>query len=159
GRYGDGALELTSRANVQLRAVRADPAELANRLAAAGLLPSVAHETVRNIAAPPLADPETRDLVQALDRALCADPELAGLPGRFLFAIGQTGLSADVAAVRADRNSTDRNNADRNNADQNNADQNDADRNDADRNSADATPGGEWAVLLAGVDVGVRVTT
>jgi precorrin-3B synthase len=118
--HGDGALELTSRANIQLRALRADPGELAGRLAGAGLLPSLAHETVRNIAAPPLADAETRGLVEALDRGLCADFELAALPGRFLFAIGRTSLSADVAAVRA---------------------------------------GGEWAVLLGGSDVGVRVPT
>jgi precorrin-3B synthase len=99
--HGDGALELTSRANVQLRALRADPTELAERLAGAGLLPSLAHETVRNIAAPPLADAVTRGLVEALDRALCADDVLAGLPGRFLFAVGHTALSADVAAVPA----------------------------------------------------------
>jgi precorrin-3B synthase len=101
-RWGDGALELTSRANVQLRGLRATGEELATRLAAAGLLPSLAHETVRNIAAPPLADPPTRALVEALDRRLCADPGLAALPGRFLFAIGRTTLSADVAAVPAD---------------------------------------------------------
>jgi precorrin-3B synthase len=99
--HGDGALELTSRANIQLRALRADPGELADRLAGAGLLPSLAHETVRNITAPPLADRETRGLVEALDRGLCADDTLAALPGRFLFGIGRTSLSADVAAVRA----------------------------------------------------------
>ncbi|MEV6846037.1 precorrin-3B synthase [Actinoplanes sp. NPDC051411] len=96
---GDGALELTSRANIQLRALRADPTELAGRLAAAGLLPSLAHETVRNIAAPPLADAETRRLVEELDRGLCADDALAALPGRFLFAIGRTSLAADVTAI------------------------------------------------------------
>jgi precorrin-3B synthase len=99
--HGDGALELTSRANIQLRALRADPSELADRLAGAGLLPSLAHETVRNITAPPLADGETRGLVETLDRGLCADDALAGLPGRFLFGIGRTSLSADVAAIRA----------------------------------------------------------
>jgi precorrin-3B synthase len=99
-RWGDGHLELTSRANVQLRALReADPAELAARLDAAGLLPSPTHETVRNIAAPALAGPQSRALVHELDAALCADPALATLPGRFLFAIGAVTLSADVAAV------------------------------------------------------------
>nr|WP_296065726.1 precorrin-3B synthase [uncultured Actinoplanes sp.] len=97
---GDGRLELTSRANVQLRGLtRADPAVLEARLAAAGLLPSPTHETVRNIAASPLADDRIRALVRALDDALCADPELAALPGRFLFAIGAVTLDADVAAV------------------------------------------------------------
>jgi precorrin-3B synthase len=99
--HGDGALELTSRANIQLRALRAAPEELATILAAAGLLPSLAHETVRNIAAPPVADAETRALVTALDGGLCADAGLAALPGRFLFAIGATDLAADVAALPA----------------------------------------------------------
>lgn len=97
--HGDGAVELTSRANVQLRALRATGEELATRLAEAGLLPSLAHETVRNIVAPPLAGAALRDLVAALDRGLCADPALAALPGRFLFALGRTPLAADVTAV------------------------------------------------------------
>ena len=100
GRFGDGFAELTSRANVQLRALRdANPTDLAARLSAAGLLPSETHETVRNIAAPALSGPESRALVAELDRALCGDPALAALPGRFLFAIGAVALSADVAAV------------------------------------------------------------
>ena len=100
--WGDGGLELTSRANAQLRALRvANPANLATRLASAGLFPSPTHEVVRNIAAPPLADAPLRDLVRALDRALCADPALAALPGRFLFAIGAVPLTADLAALPA----------------------------------------------------------
>ncbi|MCO8270688.1 precorrin-3B synthase [Actinoplanes sp. TRM 88003] len=98
--YGDGHLELTSRGNVQLRGLRsADPAVLAARLSAAGLLPSESHETVRNVVAPPMADLALRTLVEDLDRALCADPALAALPGRFLFALGEVPLAADVAAV------------------------------------------------------------
>jgi precorrin-3B synthase len=100
--YGDGWLELTSRANVQLRAVsRGTPASLAAKLWSAGLLPSEAHETVRNIAAPPLADDQVRSLVRALDEGLCADPGLAALPGRFLFAIGRVAVDADVAVAPA----------------------------------------------------------
>ena len=103
--FGDGHVELTSRANLQLRALTRAPAEtLAARLGVAGLLPSPAHELVRNIAASPL-DAGVRPLVAALDRALCADPRLASLPGRFLFAIDGGALdvarSADVAAVPA----------------------------------------------------------
>lgn len=100
--WGDGHLELTSRANLQLRALGgAPPARLAERLAAAGLLPSPTHELVRNIAGSPLlTDPAP---VTALDAALCADPALAALPGRFLFAIddgsGDVAFSADVAAL------------------------------------------------------------
>ncbi|WP_436527326.1 precorrin-3B synthase [Actinoplanes sp. HUAS TT8] len=100
--FGDGRLELTSRANLQLRALPADRVEtLAGRLRAAGLLPSATHDSVRNIAAPPLADDHLRRLVEGLDAAICADPGLAALPGKFLFAIGHVPLAADVAAVPA----------------------------------------------------------
>ncbi|MFD3743475.1 precorrin-3B synthase [Nocardia sp. NPDC058633] len=51
---GNGNLELTSRGNIQLRQVR-DASELALRLGAAGLLPSESHERVRNIVASPLS--------------------------------------------------------------------------------------------------------
>lgn len=103
---GSGVIELTSRANVQVRGLRS-PSAFAARIADAGLLPSAAHERVRNIVASPLGgrgpsgalDPQP--LVEALDRALCARPRLAGLPGRFLFAVDDgtndvTSLAADV---------------------------------------------------------------
>ena len=103
---GDGRLELTSRANLQLRGL-ASGAELrlGERLAAAGLLPSATHERVRNIVASPMAGidghgAELSDLVIALDRALCAQPALAALPGRFLFALDDG--RGDVARVGAD---------------------------------------------------------
>ncbi|MEW1846005.1 precorrin-3B synthase, partial [Nonomuraea angiospora] len=50
---GSDVIELTSRANVQVRGLRS-PAAFAERIAAAGLLPSEAHERVRNIVASPL---------------------------------------------------------------------------------------------------------
>ncbi|MGW6505695.1 precorrin-3B synthase [Nonomuraea angiospora] len=98
-------IELTSRANVQVRGLRS-PAAFAERIAAAGLLPSEAHERVRNIVASPLGgrtgpgllDPQP--LAEALDRALCARPRLAGLPGRFLFAVDEG--SGDMLALGAD---------------------------------------------------------
>ncbi|MFE0022911.1 precorrin-3B synthase [Amycolatopsis sp. NPDC059021] len=86
---GDGDVHLTSRGNVQLRAVTRPGLE--TRLSEAGLLPSLTHERVRNILASPwsgisggLAD--VRGLAAALDDAVCARPGLASLPGRFLFA-------------------------------------------------------------------------
>ncbi|BEL12149.1 hypothetical protein Q0Z83_103400 [Actinoplanes sichuanensis] len=98
--FGDGGLELTSRANLQLRALRqSDAPALAVRLRSAGLLPSQTHDNVRNIAAPPLSGSTVRALVGRLDLALQADAALAALPGKFLFAIGQVPLAADVAAV------------------------------------------------------------
>ncbi|MFG1910103.1 precorrin-3B synthase [Kribbella sp. NPDC048928] len=104
---GDGRLELTSRGNVQLRGLDADgPQDLSDRLFAAGLLPSLAHERVRNILASPLSglDQESRydvmPVVAALDQALCEHPALAGLPGRFLFALDDG--RGDLADLRAD---------------------------------------------------------
>ncbi|MEU0884623.1 hypothetical protein ABZ345_39040 [Lentzea sp. NPDC005914] len=95
---GDGTLELTSRANLQIRGL-ADGVELGARLRAAGLLPSDTHERIRNIIAAPLED--NQPLVDALDAALCADQELAGLPGRFLVTVGApvSGLGGDFGLV------------------------------------------------------------
>ncbi|GAA3123171.1 precorrin-3B synthase [Planomonospora alba] len=91
---GSGVIELTSRANVQVRGLPAAGAgTFAERIAAAGLLPSVTHERVRNIVASPFGD---RDAVAALDEALCARPALAELPGRFLFALGDVGLELEA---------------------------------------------------------------
>jgi precorrin-3B synthase len=114
GEMGDGRVELTSRGNVQLRALPAGAAaRLTTALAAAGLLPSLDHDRVRNILASPLAGldggPDLAPVVRALDSGLCARPRLTDLSGRFLFAIDDgrgdvADLGADVVAVvRADR--------------------------------------------------------
>ena len=105
---GNGIVELTARAGVQLRGIR-DLEECAWLLGSAGLLPSATHERVRNIIASPVAGrhpdsrAETDSLVAELDRQLCADPVLEGLSGRFLFAVddgaGLVGHSADVTLV------------------------------------------------------------
>jgi precorrin-3B synthase len=107
GELGDGQLELTSRGNVQVRGLTADgPRELSERLYAAGLLPSISHERVRNILASPLSglDEESRydvlPVAAAVDRGLCSRPALAELPGRFLFALDDG--RGDLAGVRAD---------------------------------------------------------
>ncbi len=93
---GDGNVHLTSRGNLQLRGLdRTDPS-LVVRMEAAGLLPSRTHERVRNILATPLAGLPAEDL----DRALCARPALAALPGRFLFALDDG--RGDVAAEEPD---------------------------------------------------------
>jgi precorrin-3B synthase len=108
---GDGSVELTSRANLQIRGLaEGAEAELGTRLAGAGLLPSATHERVRNIIATPLTGrtagglTDVQDLVRELDEALCARPKLAGLPGRFLFTVDDgrsdvAWLDADVAAL------------------------------------------------------------
>jgi precorrin-3B synthase len=100
---GDGDVHLTSRGNVQLRGVTRPG--LASRLMAAGLLPSPAHERVRNVLASPLSGvhggtADVRGLAGELDVALCAEPELAELPGRFLFAFDDG--RGDVAGEGAD---------------------------------------------------------
>jgi precorrin-3B synthase len=104
---GNGRLELTSRGNVQLRGL-APGAEhgLSERLARCGLLPSPAHDRARNVLASPLSGRDgvgaldVRPLLTELDRRLCADTELAELPGRFLFALDDG--RGDVAGVNAD---------------------------------------------------------
>lgn len=90
GRFGNPTLTLTSRGSLQLRGLPEPlPRELVTAIGDLGLIPSGAHDKARNV----VADPDERldDLVAALDAALLADPDLAGLPGRFLLAVGTPG--------------------------------------------------------------------
>jgi precorrin-3B synthase len=108
---GSDLVELTSRAGLQVRGLSQESAgALADVLARGGLLPSLAHDRVRNILAAPLAGRSPAALadvdavLDALDRALCADAALAELPGRFLFAVDDgtrvlETLRADVELV------------------------------------------------------------
>src|SRR4051794_9541633 len=111
---GDGALELTSRGNLQLRGLPdGAETELGDRLAAAGLLPSASHERVRNVVASALTGRagghvNARPWVRAFDRGLCAAPSLAGLPGRFLATLDDgrgdvARLGGDVGLLALDR--------------------------------------------------------
>ncbi|MFJ9039669.1 cobalamin biosynthesis protein CobG [Streptomyces sp. NPDC102406] len=107
-RLGDGALHLTSRGNVQLRGLREGcGGELAEVLGAAGLLPSAAHERVRNVVASPMSGLDglgfvaVRPWLTGLDAALCASAVTPGLSGRFLFGLDDgrgdvAGLGPDV---------------------------------------------------------------
>ncbi|QQQ78545.1 hypothetical protein IOD16_08860 [Saccharothrix sp. 6-C] len=97
---GDGFLELTSRANLQIRGLAPGAEhELGARLRDVGLLPSMSHERMRNIVAAPLDDNQA--LVDEIDAALLAAPDLASLPGRFLVTVGGavSGLSGDIGLV------------------------------------------------------------
>jgi precorrin-3B synthase len=97
--YGDGRVHLTTRANLQLRALPAAgpdrlAAEVVSAIEETGLLPSRSHELARNV----LVSPQTglasaagvadlRGVAVELDRLLCGAPALAQLPGRFLFVL------------------------------------------------------------------------
>lgn len=94
--YGDGSLHLTKRANVQLRGLPLQqgslPPEVVRAFERAGLLPSHSHELVRNIMVSPGSGvaggrADLYRVAEDLDRELCANPTLAGLPGRFLFVL------------------------------------------------------------------------
>ena len=102
--YAAGTIELTGRGNVQLRGIT-DTAAVAESAATAGLLPSPSHEKVRNIIASPLSGrvgglTDVRPWVFDLDRSLQDDPDLAGLPGRFLFSLDDG--TGDVSGLGAD---------------------------------------------------------
>lgn len=101
-RWGDGRVHLTGRANVQLRGLPRDPraageqpvvhADVASEILATGLVPSRTHELVRNVMVSPQTGSfggraDLRPVADRLDRALCADPRLAALPGRFLLVL------------------------------------------------------------------------
>ncbi|AKN16927.1 cobalamin biosynthesis protein [Mycobacterium haemophilum DSM 44634] len=102
---GSGTLELTARGNIQLRGIT-DAASVADTVTQAGLMPSATHERVRNIVASPLSgrvggNVDVQAWVGELDAAICAEPRLAELGGRFWFSLddGRTdvsGLGADV---------------------------------------------------------------
>jgi precorrin-3B synthase len=104
-RWGSGTLELTARGNVQVRGI-SEVTAAGDAIAAAGLLPSATHERVRNIVASPLSGRvgggvDVRGWVGQLDAALCAEPRLAELGGRFWFSLDDgrgdvSGLGADA---------------------------------------------------------------
>jgi precorrin-3B synthase len=108
---GDGRVHLTSRGSVQLRGLDARAGQaLAERLTDAGLLPSLAHDRVRNVVASPLAGlddlgrVDIEEVLARLDALLCASPRLTALSGRFLFGLDDgrgdvLGLGPDVAAA------------------------------------------------------------
>ena len=105
---GNGYVQITNRANLQIRAVSTLPAPtLLTTLQAAGLAAQVARvDHLRNIMASPTAgiDPQalidTRPLVQALDDAIACHEEFARLPAKF--SVGFDG--GEAVSVRERRN-------------------------------------------------------
>lgn len=109
--HGAGTLELSSRANVQLRGVPPERhAALLRSLAACGLLDADARsERLRNVVVDPLHRPGdgVQALALALHQALAQSPELDALPAKFGWSIdgGYStwlhGVSADIRLLRA----------------------------------------------------------
>ena len=91
--YGNGIVQLTSRAGLQLRGLPDPlPAAFVAAVRETGVLPSSAHERVRNVVASPLTGvdgglADLTSLIAVLDAGLVAEPALAALPGRFLFVL------------------------------------------------------------------------
>ena len=102
GAHGSGVIDLSSRANLQLRGVReGSHGALVEGLRALGLVDaSVAAETRRNIVVTPFADAAADALAAALAEALAAAADLA-LPGKFGFAV-DTGVRPVLRRVSAD---------------------------------------------------------
>ena len=114
-RFGNGLIDLTSRANLQMRGVRDETLQpLLDRLAELDLLDaSAAAEQVRNVIASPLAglDPSTsidvQPLIRALELRLIGNDRFHSLPAKFGFlldgggVLSLDGVEADIA-VRAE---------------------------------------------------------
>jgi precorrin-3B synthase len=114
--YGDGDVHLTSRANLQVRGLPLDAGclapEVVDALLATGLVPHPTHELVGNVMVSPLSGisgglADLRGVAQSYDELVCADPRLAGLPGRFLVVLDDgrgdvQGRSLDLGAMAVD---------------------------------------------------------
>jgi precorrin-3B synthase len=108
-RYGNGSIDLTRRANLQIRGVsRASLAPLLADIGALGLLDDDPRlEAIRNIAVNPLAglDPsevvDVRSIAQDLEDMLLREIDLTRLPGKFAFAIDGRGV-LPIADLDAD---------------------------------------------------------
>ncbi|MCH1865532.1 nitrite reductase [Nocardioides sp. CFH 31398] len=97
--HGDGAVHLTRRANLQLRALPHDGEgrlrpDVADAVLATGLVPSASHELVRNYLLSPglgATRADLRPLLSALDAAVCGSRSLARLSARFLVVLDDGG--------------------------------------------------------------------
>jgi precorrin-3B synthase len=102
-RLGNGHIDLTRRANLQIRGLRDDRrTELHTALDRLGLLdPDAETEGARNVMVTPSADRQVRSLAMALTNALAADRCFARLPAKFGWIVdGEGPLS--IIGERAD---------------------------------------------------------
>lgn len=108
-RLGNGHIDLTRRANLQLRGLTEDRLpELRTELATLGLLdPDTETEAVRNVMVAPLAGLDStqpfdvRPIARAIDDALTSDKRLHALPGKFGLLVDGGG-AISIASERAD---------------------------------------------------------
>lgn len=99
-RYGNGMIEITARANLQIRGLRRDMVgAFAQTMVAQGMAsPNPAFEAIRNVVTSslldddPTIDPATRCIASALLNALQADEKFHNLPGKFGFAVDGGGV-------------------------------------------------------------------
>src|SRR5882757_3097751 len=110
--FADGQIEITSRANLQLRAIETQNIPMViEALTVAGLLPSSQHDRVRNIVTSPLTGLtpdeliDSRPYIRELDERLMADMLFVELHPKFSFAIDGGGKrfsrETDDLALRA----------------------------------------------------------
>jgi precorrin-3B synthase len=101
-RLGNGHVDLTRRANLQLRGLSEEALpELQVALGRLGLVDADAEvEAVRNVMVAPLAR-TMRPVAQAIERALVVDRGLRGLPAKFGVLVDEGG-PLSIAAERAD---------------------------------------------------------
>jgi precorrin-3B synthase len=102
-RCGNGHIDLTRRANLQLRGLREEAMDaLHAALDRLGLLdPDPETETARNVMVGPSADTHTRALAAALTRAIAAERRLAFLPAKFGWLVDGGG-PLSIVGERAD---------------------------------------------------------
>jgi precorrin-3B synthase len=106
--FGNGHIDLTRRANLQIRGLTEERLEgLQAELATLGLLdPDAETEAVRNVMVAPLAgltEPciDVRPIAAAIDDALTSDARLRALPGKFGLLVDGGG-AVSIAGERAD---------------------------------------------------------
>ena len=103
--HGNGIIDLSARANLQLRGVtEASHPRLIDDLRAEGLIdPDIQTESLRNLIVTPFRDTETNALAASMTAALARMPKL---PGKFGFALDTgprpvlTGASVDIRVER-----------------------------------------------------------
>lgn len=101
-RFGNGVIELTSRAAIQVRGLSVEgTTPFAAAMVAAGLAdadPDV--ERRRSVIVPPLADETTRAVATAVEQSLTRDPRLTALPPKFAVSVDGNGVlpAGDIGA-------------------------------------------------------------